>query len=608
MIEQYEVRIEEIRDGVDGLSMEELKGHVLSTHIPHGSRLPSDGTAYLPLTDFATIITATILRALRCLSALNRLLLTWQARLLALHQVPRFLSDLYRTRFLLDSSAKSINDNESLDSGHQYSTADSFHAKRAELKSMVVSVGQRMDILLDSLEGLPDGVPEEWIDQLEAVETDFGNWASDAERFMNISEWIHAVEGAAVPEVQDTTVERARAASPSDSKLNDPTVPEAVGHTPGLGSRSSPMALSAEATSSAIEGTLCVDNAVPAAQFSGVSREENVALHIPEVSGAAESVNGESPMVERVNRAISRGEAHPHRSSLRGEPPQIDYEHLKDTSTAASPILISQSLTSPLGEVTAGEREEEEGEKEDDEAVSENPLSDKNVDKYLAVDKISGGTTEVNNVVNHVLPVSAPLSKQPSNRGKVVIAVPAEREAMEGVEETTGVTVSPADFPFNPACQAAPVEESPENSDLGSNQAAEMYRKETNVKKDAHGVAQVDDNNSRQATLIGVAPDDVSLDSVSNQAPNTSGMDAWLGKGMPSVENALFAHISSEDEDLIREGPVSITILRISSRLIGNRLCKSPWLPWKMISGRRLRRGFLSPLKVTNGHFTHPSR
>ena len=210
VMEQYELRTEEIRDGIDGLAIEELKDHVLSLHFPCGLRPSSSAgacgstlssTAFSPLTDYATIITATILQALPCLSALISLLLTWDARLLALRQIPGLLNDLNDARVALDSSTRSIN--KTLDSDQllkhdaAYSAAN-FRAKRAELKIMVVSAGQRMDAVLDVLEGRPDAVPKKWIDDLEALETDFGIWASDAERTANINEWIRS--SAAVPE------------------------------------------------------------------------------------------------------------------------------------------------------------------------------------------------------------------------------------------------------------------------------------------------------------------------------------------------------------------------------------------------------------------------
>ena len=65
-----------------------------------------------------------------------------------------------------------------------------FRAKKAELEAMTVSVGQRMDAFLDILEGRQDSVPEKWIDQLEALETDFVNWVFDAEKRATTNEWI----------------------------------------------------------------------------------------------------------------------------------------------------------------------------------------------------------------------------------------------------------------------------------------------------------------------------------------------------------------------------------------------------------------------------------
>lgn len=99
VVKQYERRIEEIRDGMDSLDVEELKEHVLSAHIPSWSRPSSSNSSmstppplsYVQLSDFTAVITATILRALPYLSRLNNLLSTWDIRLLVLRQIPGLL-------------------------------------------------------------------------------------------------------------------------------------------------------------------------------------------------------------------------------------------------------------------------------------------------------------------------------------------------------------------------------------------------------------------------------------------------------------------------------------------------------------------------------------
>ena len=197
VVKQHEERIEEIRDGMDGLDVEELKEHVLSAHIPSWSRPSSSNSSmptppplsYVQLSDFTAVVTATILRALPLLSRLNSLLSTWDVRLLVVRQIPGLLRGLHETRTELDSSLNSLKStNHPGEHDAVYSSAN-FRAKKAELEAMVLSVGRRMDRILDGLEGREDSLPENWIDDLEAIESDFGTWVMDAERRTAENEW-----------------------------------------------------------------------------------------------------------------------------------------------------------------------------------------------------------------------------------------------------------------------------------------------------------------------------------------------------------------------------------------------------------------------------------
>ena len=197
VVKQYEKRIEEIRDGMESLDVEELKEHVLSAHIPSWSRPSSSNSSmstppplsYVQLSDFTAVVTATILRALPLLSRLNGLLSTWDVRLLVLRQIPGLLRGLRSTRAELDSSLNSLKSTNQPDEHDSLYSAQNFRAKKAELESMVLSVGRRMDRILDGLEGREDSLPESWIDDLEAIESDFGTWVMDAERRTAENEW-----------------------------------------------------------------------------------------------------------------------------------------------------------------------------------------------------------------------------------------------------------------------------------------------------------------------------------------------------------------------------------------------------------------------------------
>ncbi|KKK23032.1 hypothetical protein ARAM_005575 [Aspergillus rambellii] len=197
VVEGHEKRIEEIQEGMDGLGVEELKEHVLNAHIPGRSRPSSSNStmsmppplSYVQLSDFTAVITATILRALPLLSRLNSLLSTWNVRLVVLRQVPGLLHSLKFARSELNAALDLLTSSDPpTETDALYSTAN-YHVKRATLESTVVSAGRRMDRILDALEGREDSLPESWIDDLEAIESEFGTWVMQAEKRSVENEW-----------------------------------------------------------------------------------------------------------------------------------------------------------------------------------------------------------------------------------------------------------------------------------------------------------------------------------------------------------------------------------------------------------------------------------
>ncbi|KAL5339724.1 hypothetical protein BJX70DRAFT_362988 [Aspergillus crustosus] len=197
VVEEHEKRIDEIRDGMDSLDVEELKEHVLNAHIPGRSRPSSANStmsvppplSYVQLSDFTAVITATILRALPLLSRLNRLLSDWHVRLLVLRQIPGLLHSLRFARLELNSALDLLKSTlPPTEKDVLYSIAN-YHAKRLALESTVVSAGRKMDRILDSLDDREDSLPESWIDNLESVEAEFAIWVMQAERQTVENEW-----------------------------------------------------------------------------------------------------------------------------------------------------------------------------------------------------------------------------------------------------------------------------------------------------------------------------------------------------------------------------------------------------------------------------------
>ncbi|KAE8151231.1 hypothetical protein BDV25DRAFT_97418 [Aspergillus avenaceus] len=197
VVAQYEKRIEEIRDGMDSLGVDELKEHVLNAHIPSRSRPSSANSnlslppplSYVQLSDFTAVVTATILRALPLLSRLNSLLATWNVRLLVLRQVPGLLRSLRLAQSELLSALDLLKSPTTPGEHDALYSRDSYHARRTALEATVLTAGRHMDRMLDALEGREDSLPESWIDELEAMESSFGTWVMDAEKRTVENEW-----------------------------------------------------------------------------------------------------------------------------------------------------------------------------------------------------------------------------------------------------------------------------------------------------------------------------------------------------------------------------------------------------------------------------------
>ncbi|KAJ5936128.1 hypothetical protein N7454_005426 [Penicillium verhagenii] len=200
VVEEYERRIEEIRDGMDNLDVDELKEHVLNAHIPSRSR-PSSSTStvsvppplsYVQLSDFTAIVTATILRALPYLARLNHLLNIWEVRLLVLRHIPGLLRELRSTRSALIASSHAIQSSNTSEDVQTRFSSSHLRDQHVQLESAVIAVGKRVDRALDALEDRNDSLPEQWIDDLESIEADFAAWVVETERYKLRTEWLRA--------------------------------------------------------------------------------------------------------------------------------------------------------------------------------------------------------------------------------------------------------------------------------------------------------------------------------------------------------------------------------------------------------------------------------
>lgn len=185
---EYENRIEQIRDGIEGLNVEELKEHIINVHVPGRSRPSSSHSAIsamsappfakVPLNDFTAVITATILKSLPTLARLNAMLETWSVRLTVLRQIPGLLAAVQAARASLDSAA-SLTEEKHRNKRH---SMIEFESTRDHLIELVNVAGSRMDSILNALEGREDSIPAIWIDTMDTLEADFATWLQMAER------------------------------------------------------------------------------------------------------------------------------------------------------------------------------------------------------------------------------------------------------------------------------------------------------------------------------------------------------------------------------------------------------------------------------------------
>lgn len=188
LVQEYEERIGMIRDDMEELEIEDLKDYVLNTHFKAGSRRSSLQslaltTDYDHLADFTTVITATIVQALPTISRLETLLNTWSTRLLVLRQVPSFLTDLDAGRESMVSASIAIGAH---DAQHTRRRSDfspkAFSDIRAVLKDQIAELGQRLDRMLDLVEGSADTLPDAWVDSLDNMENEYSAWVVKAEQ------------------------------------------------------------------------------------------------------------------------------------------------------------------------------------------------------------------------------------------------------------------------------------------------------------------------------------------------------------------------------------------------------------------------------------------
>ena len=197
IVQNYEDRIEVIRDNMEALDVEELKDHVRGAHLLPRSRSSSleervdaPATTHNSLDDFTVVITATIMHALPWIMRLNNLLDVWFIRLLVLRQTPGFLRQLEDTQTAMKSAQRAIGQSYDSDAGVESDlTRTAFLTMKSVLQEKVGDLGRRLDAMLDSLEGTEDTIPDHWIDDMEGIQDSYEVWVVDAGRLVDQNEW-----------------------------------------------------------------------------------------------------------------------------------------------------------------------------------------------------------------------------------------------------------------------------------------------------------------------------------------------------------------------------------------------------------------------------------
>ncbi|POR37036.1 Uncharacterized protein TPAR_02764 [Tolypocladium paradoxum] len=209
-VARYEKRIDEIHRDMDELAVEDIKSHVLTNHIMPLSRPSTPMTessrvsslsSYNKMEDLTAVITAIVVQTLPNLAKLSRLLQVWSIRLGVLQRVPPLLYAIEDAEVGLKSGWAAITQPPKraslmVEDGQQTSLKrEDFEVMKRVLMQKLAKPGRMLDYMLDCLEGMQDTLPERWLDRMEAVEGDYGEWVAACERKMREGEWTTDARG-----------------------------------------------------------------------------------------------------------------------------------------------------------------------------------------------------------------------------------------------------------------------------------------------------------------------------------------------------------------------------------------------------------------------------
>ncbi|PSN68828.1 hypothetical protein BS50DRAFT_490374, partial [Corynespora cassiicola Philippines] len=184
-VESHEARLDEIGDELLSLDVDELKEHVLDMHPSSRSRPSSSGYGggqrdYTPVDDFSFLITQTLLSALPHHFQIKDKLSTWTARVAILRGAPRYIDDLRTAQKAMRLGWDAIEPPTDTSDTAFDKWKEAVNTISKVLQGKVSDLGRRLDRMLDTLEGREDCLPDDWIDNFESIEADFGKWVHES--------------------------------------------------------------------------------------------------------------------------------------------------------------------------------------------------------------------------------------------------------------------------------------------------------------------------------------------------------------------------------------------------------------------------------------------
>ncbi len=247
-VARYSRRIDEISRDMEELNVEEIKSQVLHNHIMPLSRpgspmmdsnrsVASSLSAFVRMDDLTALITATVLQALPNLSKLTRLMNSWSLRLLVLRKIPVFMTSLADGEIALQSGwnaissgPKAVREEDSPTTPYVVSPSTlsrkEFGVMKSILERKVAKAGRDLDAMLDILEGWEDTLPEDWIDRVDSLEREYGEWTVSCEKKIREADWARLMQEslpapAPVSELKGGPVSMNRADPEKEAKDNE---------------------------------------------------------------------------------------------------------------------------------------------------------------------------------------------------------------------------------------------------------------------------------------------------------------------------------------------------------------------------------------------------